>query len=79
MNSELKKRDSSTSTSETSENAYLFHFISPLGVCIYVQCIFDVVKIKIQRRSNVHEKNECYVNVLQVLTNDQYFPKTISQ
>ena len=66
MNSALKKRDSSTSTSETSENAYLFHFISPLGVCIYVQCIFDVVKIKIQRRSNELKVDQMFMKRMNV-------------
>ena len=40
----IKKQNSSTSTSATGENIYLFVFISLHGACIYVQYFFDIVK-----------------------------------
>ena len=49
-----QKQDFSTSISETSENVYLFVFISWLvsfGVCIYIQYFFDVVRNKLQTKN----------------------------
>ena len=46
-----KKQDFSTSVSETSENIYLFVFISWLvsfGVSIYMQYLSDVKRNKLQ-------------------------------
>ena len=63
FNSSLKKQDFSTSISEISENVCLFSFIPvilwsvSLGVCIYKQHFFDVVRNKlpelIKRKSKV--------------------------
>ena len=62
--------DSSTLTSETSENLFLFVFISLFvyfGACIYVDHFFDAVENQtskrkyllelIKRRSKVYQKN----------------------
>ena len=64
FNSAFKKQDSLTPSFEADENIYAL-YISSFGVCIYVQCFFDVVRNHssnkkyllelIKRRSRVHE------------------------
>ena len=59
----MKKQDLSTSLSETSENLYLFVFVSWLvsfGICIYTQCFFDVwifTRVNEKKINWVQEKN----------------------
>ena len=87
----LKKQDFSTSASKTSENVFLFVFISWLvsfGVRIRKQYFNDVVRNKLQiinvyksksKEDQKFKKSMCHVNMLQILTYEKRFPKTISQ
>ena len=49
-------------------------------VCIYTQYFFGVVRNKLQTKVDLKfKKRNCHVNVLQILTNEKHFPKTINQ
>ena len=86
--STLKKKGFLTSISETKENVYLFVFISLLVsftwsftlefsfTCISSNNNYLLESIK--GRSKV-ERNVCQVNVLQILTNEKHFVKSINQ
>ena len=66
-------------------NMFVVSWLVSHEVCIYIQYFFGVVRnkhqtlnIKIKRRSKVQEKNISCERAL-ILTNEKYFPKTISQ
>ena len=86
-----EKQNFSTSVSETSDNVYLFVFISCLvsfGVCFYIQYFFGVVEKTSHNKclywswwkeDQKFNKTICHKNVLQILTNEKHFPKNTSQ
>ena len=66
-------------------NMFVVSRLVSYEVCTYIQYFFGVVRnkretlnIKIKRRSKVQEKNISCERAL-ILTNEKYFPKTISQ